>query len=137
MRGPKSAFENGFALVEVLVGLAILSITLIAAMRAVALSADTQLALSQRTMAIWSADNTLNLMRIRKVWPDIGTTTFSCPQASFAFLCQRTVSSLPNPLFRKVEVTVSLAGQTNGSDRSSPRLAWLVTVVPDTHSGAL
>lgn len=132
MRTLRLANNNGFALVEVLVGLAIISIALIAALRAISLGADTQLALSQRTMALWSADNALNEIRIQRIWPDIGTTTSSCPQASFILVCERKVSSMPNPSFRRVELTVFLASQNNG-----PRLAWLVTVVPNINSGAL
>ena len=55
-------------LIEVLVGLAILSIALIAALRAISLAVDTQLAVSQRTMALWSADNALNDVRMKKVF---------------------------------------------------------------------
>ena len=63
--------QNGFILVEVLVGLIILSVALIAALRAVAYSADTQLAISQRTMALWSADDALNEIRMKKIWPEL------------------------------------------------------------------
>lgn len=129
--------RNGFALIEVLVGLAIVSIALIAALRAIALGADTQLALSQRTMALWSADNALNQIRAQKVWPELGTNSFSCPQASFVFICQRKVSEMPNPSFRRVELTVFLANEFSDSDHNGTRLAWLVTVVPNINSGAL
>lgn len=132
MKIQKFTNKNGFALVEVLVGLAIISIALIAALRAISLGADTQLVLSQRTMALWSADNALNEIRIQRIWPNIGTTAFSCPQASFILVCERKVSSMPNPSFRRVELAVFLASQANG-----PRLAWLVTVVPNINSGAL
>lgn len=129
--------EGGFMLIEALVGLAILSIALIAALRAVALGADTQLAISQRTMALWSADNALNDIRMSRTWPEIGSTTFSCPQATLVLVCQRKVSPMPNPNFRRVEVTVFLGSQANSSDINGPRLAWLVTVTPNLNVNAL
>lgn len=129
--------EGGFMLIEVLVGFAILNIALIAALRAVALGADTQLAISQRTMALWSADNALNDIRMRRIWPEVGSTTFSCPQATLLLVCQRKVSPMPNPNFRRVEVTVFLGSQANSSDTNGPRLAWLVTVTPNLNGNAL
>ena len=124
-------------MIEVLVGLAILSIALIAALRAIALGADTQLAVSQRTMAIWSADNALNDIRMKRIWPEIGTNTFSCPQASLLLVCQRKVSPMPNPNFRRVEVTVYLGSQANSTEMNGPRLAWLVTLTPNLNAGAI
>jgi general secretion pathway protein I len=129
--------ENGFILVEVLVGLIVLSIALIAGLRALALGADTQLAIAQRSMALWSADNALNEIRMKRIWPESGTSTFSCPQGNFVFVCERKVSDMPNPSFRRVEVTVYLANQANSEQVNGPRLAWLVTVVPNFSAGAL
>ena len=137
MSKQKFKAKNGFALIEVLVGLVVLSIALIAAFRAVALSADTQFAVTQRTMALWSADNSLNEIRMNRVWPEIGTSTFSCPQATLILVCQRKVSAMPNPSFRRVEVTVFLANEANSTQMNGSRLAWLVTVVPNLNSGAL
>lgn len=137
MSKQKFKAKNGFALIEVLVGLVVLSIALIAAFRAVALSADTQFAVTQRTMALWSADNALNEIRMNRVWPEIGTSTFSCPQATLILVCQRKVSAMPNPSFRRVEVTVFLANEANSTQVNGSRLAWLVTVVPNLNSGAL
>jgi general secretion pathway protein I len=133
----KAPGKNGFALIEVLVGLVVLSIALIAALRGVALSADTQFAVTQRAMAIWSADNALNEIRMNRIWPEIGTNTFSCPQAALVLVCQRKVSDMPNPSFRRVEITVFLANEANSTQVNGPRLAWLVTVVPNLSSGAL
>ena len=58
--------QAGFALIEVLVGLAVLSIALIAGLKAIASAADTQLVLSQRTQALWSADNALADLRMNR-----------------------------------------------------------------------
>jgi len=129
--------QNGFALVEVLVGLAVLSIALLAAMRAIALGADTQLAISQRTMALWSADNVLTGLRMSRAWPEMGTTTVSCPQGTYIFVCQRKVLSTPNPGFRRIEVTVYLSGPGGAEVASGPRLAWLTTIIPNPSGGVM
>jgi len=129
--------RNGFALIEVLVGLTVLSIAMLAGLRAIANGADTQLAVSQRTMALWSADNTLMDLRMSRAWPDLGTTTFSCPQASYIFVCQRKVLSTPNPAFRRIEVTVYLSSASSTEVASGPRLAWLTTVVSNPSVGVM
>jgi len=129
--------QAGFALIEVLVGLAVLSIALIAGLKALASAADTQLAVSQRTQALWSADNALADLRMNRQWPEMGTTTFSCPQDRYVFVCQRKVLSTPNPSFRRVELTVYLASPTGGDVASGPRLAWLTTILPNPAGGSL
>ena len=133
----KNQMQAGFALIEVLVGLAVLSIALIAGLKALASGADTQLAVSQRTQALWSADNALADLRMNRQWPEIGTTTFSCPQDRYVFVCQRKVLSTPNPSFRRIELTVYLASPTSPEVASGPRLAWLTTILPNPTGGSL
>ena len=129
--------EHGFALIEVLVGLAVLSIALLAGLRAIANGADTQLAVSQRTLALWSADNALIDLRMSRAFPDIGTTVFNCPQGNYIFVCQRKVLSSPNPAFRRVELTVYAANPESAQTAAGPRLAWLTTVIPNPASGVM
>ena len=129
--------DAGFALVEVLVGLAVLSIALIAGLRAIANGADTQLAVSQRTLALWSADNALIDLRMTRAFPEVGTTVFSCPQANSIFVCQRKILSSPNPAFRRVEITVYAASPDSAQTPAGPRLAWLTTVIPNPASGVM
>lgn len=133
----RESLKNGFALIEVLVGLAVLSIALLAGFRAIANGADTQLALSQRTMALWSADNVLMDLRMARSWPELGISSFNCPQAMYVFVCQRKVLSTPNPAFRRVEVTVYLANPSSAELASGPRLAWLTTVVSNNTGGVM
>ena len=129
--------QAGFALIEVLVGLAVLSIALIAGLKAIASAADAQLAVSQRTQALWSADNAMADLRMNRQWPEMGTTTFSCPQDRYLFVCQRKVVSTPNPNFRRIELTVYLASPTSADVASGPRLAWLTTILPNPTGGSL
>ena len=133
----RHSHTEGFALIEVLVGLAVLSIALIAGLRAIANGADTQLAVSQRTLALWSADNALMDLRMSRAFPEVGTTTFNCPQANYVFVCQRKIMSTPNPSFRRVEMTVYAANPESGSVAAGPRLAWLTTVIPNPASGVM
>jgi len=133
----QTQMQAGFALVEVLVGLAVLSIALIAGLKAIASAADTQLAVSQRTQALWSADNAMADLRMNRQWPEMGTTTFSCPQDRYIFVCQRKVLSTPNPSFRRIELTVYLASPTSADVASGPRLAWLTTILPNPAGGSL
>jgi len=129
--------QNGFALIEILVGLAVLSIALLAGLRAIANGADTQLAVSQRTLALWSADNALIDLRMTRAFPEVGTTVFSCPQANSIFVCQRKILSSPNPAFRRVEITVYAANPESAQTAAGPRLAWLTTVIPNPASGVM
>lgn len=130
-------YSQGFVLVEVLVGLLILGIAMISAMRAIGHAADAQLAISQRNMALWSADNVLLDLRITRSWPDLGVNTFTCPQANHVFLCQRKVIATPNPAFRRVEVAVYLSSPNSTTVANGPRLAWLTTVIPNLGGGLL
>jgi general secretion pathway protein I len=57
-------------------------------------------------MAVWSAENRMVQVRLAKVWPAPGKTTFECPQADFNFICEVVVYSLPNPRMRRIEVSV-------------------------------
>ena len=133
----RHSHTEGFALIEVLVGLAVLSIALIAGLRAIANGADTQLAVSQRTLALWSADNALMDLRMSRAFPEVGTTVFNCPQANYVFVCQRKIMSTPNPSFRRVEMTVYASNPESTSVAAGPRLAWLTTVIPNPASGVM
>ena len=133
----EAKYSEGFILIEVLVGLTILAIAMITAMRAIGHAADTQLAISQRTMALWSADNMLLDLRIARTWPDLGTTSIACPQVNYVFICQRKVIATPNPGFRRVEIAVYFRGPNGDNQAGGLRLAWLTTVIPNSNGRIL
>ena len=114
---------DGFTLIEVLIALAIIAIALAAALRAVGSLADNATALHERLLAGWSADNQLAQLQLAHEWPDIGTSSFDCPQGNLALVCTQTVSGTVNPIFRRVEVVVK------NPARGQVSLADLVTVV--------
>jgi general secretion pathway protein I len=114
-------------MIEVLVALAIIAIALAASIRAVGSVANSTRDLHARLLAGWSADNALAQLRLAHSWPELGETVFDCPQGNLQLKCTREVLATPNPIFRRVEVTVRAEDQ-------SGTLAHMVTVVADeTH----
>lgn len=113
----------GFTLLEVLIALAILAIALAAALRATGNVTSTQGALHARLLASFSAENRLSELRLSHAWLPLGTRRFPCAQQALALQCAETVSTTPNPLFRKVEVFVTSAAT------GKTVLATMVTVL--------
>jgi general secretion pathway protein I len=124
MRSPRSLYRaaRGFTMIEVLVALAIVAIALAASLRAVGSLAASEADLHNRLLAGWSADNALAQLRLAHAWPDLGEQTFDCSQANLPLICKQTVSATPNPVFRRVEVSVTTPGRDGN-------LAQLVTVL--------
>ncbi len=98
---------RGFTLVEILVALAIIAIALAAGMRALLQSTDTATALKSRTLALWVAQNALADAQIARPWPALGTVSGEQAQAGANFTWRATVSTTPNPAFRKIEIVVA------------------------------
>lgn len=117
-------------MVEVLVALAIIAVALAASLRAVGMLANDEAELHRRLLAGWSADNALAELHLTRVWPELGTKTFDCPQGNLPLTCTERVSATPNPTFRRVEVSVTTPGRAGN-------LAQLVTVVADETNRAL
>jgi general secretion pathway protein I len=122
--------QGGFTMIEVLVALTIVAVALATSIRAVGSLANTAGALHQRLLAGWSADSVLVDLRLAHRWPELGTTRFECSQGDLLLICTQTVSNTPNPLFRRVEITVT-------HDEETARLAQLVTVVANESSRPL
>lgn len=127
----------GFALVEILVGLTVLSLVLLAALRGMGLAVNTQADVAVRQAALWSADNALVQLRAQRAWPAVGTTVTACSQAQWVLVCELKILPTPNPLFRRVEVNVFAANPAAPNIRIGPRLAGLVTIIPNDGGGFL
>ncbi|NIE66380.1 type II secretion system minor pseudopilin GspI [Burkholderia sp. Ax-1719] len=118
------ASARGFTMIEVLVALAIIAVALAASMRAVGNLATSEADLHQRLLAGWSADNVLAQLRLTHAWPALGVTQFDCSEGNLALVCTESVSSTPNPLFRRVEISVTAPGRKGN-------LAQLMTMFDD------
>ena len=117
-----SRAEAGFTLIEILVALTIVSVALMASIRAVGSLTASATELRNRTLAQWSAENQLALIRIEQgVLPPIGRRGFACDQGDLRLRCDQVVQTTDNPNFRRVDVQVFDATSANG-----PRLARLI-----------
>ncbi len=96
----------GFTLLEVLVALVIVGTALGASMRAVGSLTQNSDGLRSNMMATWSAENRLVQIRLNKDFPDTGQSTYDCPQGDLVLSCVQNVIGMPNPRFRRVEVSV-------------------------------
>jgi general secretion pathway protein I len=80
-------------------------------MRAVGQSADAATLLKQRTLALWVAQNRLALAQLETPWPAPGERNGDAAQAGASFVWRESVSSTPNPAFRKIEIVVADAAE--------------------------
>jgi general secretion pathway protein I len=110
---------RGFTLIEVLIAMTIAAVALMAAIRATGSLAVNGADLRNRTLAQWSAENRLAQIRVSSEWPDPGRRQYDCSQANVTLVCREDVIQTPNPLFRRVEVSVF-------DEQGSFRLARLV-----------
>ncbi|MEK9719794.1 MAG: type II secretion system minor pseudopilin GspI [Quisquiliibacterium sp.] len=121
------AIRAGFTLIEVLVGLTIVAIALMAALRAVGGLTEASLDLKERTIAQWSAENRLAQIRVQAEFPAIGQRRYDCPQGKVALICQEDVYATPNNSFRRVEMSVF---QASDGQRRIARLVGFATNLP-------
>ena len=122
-------FQRGMALIEVLVGMAIMAIVLISAMRAISSDTDTQQAVMTRSLALASANNMMTSLYISQSWPSLGTESTPCPQLNYPFVCEQKVLSTANPNFRRVDINVYLDDGSDPEHRT--KLAWLSGLIPN------
>ena len=103
-RASRHAF--GFTLLEVLVALVIVGTALAAGLRAVGSLTTNSAGLRASMMATWSAENRLVQIRLGREFPEIGKRSFPCPQGDLNLMCEEEVLVSPNPLLRRIEVSV-------------------------------
>ncbi len=121
--------QNGFSLLEVLVGLAILAIALISGLKALSQTVQTQTLINQQYLAMLSANDALNRIYLHKSWPDLAVQKTNCSQLNLPLVCIRSVYNTPNPLFRRVEIEVYAAQESDPTMPQGQRLAKLSTAV--------
>lgn len=98
--------SSGFTLLEVLVALVIVGTALAAGLRAVGSLTSNSAGLRASMMATWSAENRLVQIRLGREFPEIGKRSFPCPQGDLNLICEEEVLVSPNPLLRRIEVSV-------------------------------
>ena len=98
--------SRGFTLLEVLVALVIVGTALGASLRAVGSLTSNSAGLRSAMMATWSAENRLVQIRLGREFPEIGKRSFPCPQGDLNLMCEEEVLTSPNPLLRRIEVSV-------------------------------
>jgi general secretion pathway protein I len=103
---PAALVTRGFTLIEVLVALTIISIALMASLRAVGSITASSAELRARTLAQWSAENRLTEIRVRREFPAVGRRNFPCPQGDLNLMCVENVYTTANPNFRRIEMQV-------------------------------
>jgi len=113
----------GFTLLEVLVALVIVGTALGAGLRAVGSLTSNSAGLRASMMATWSAENRLVQIRLGREFPEVGKRNFPCPQGDLNLICEEQVLTTPNPLLRRIEVSVFDA------ERPTRRIVKLVQLV--------
>ncbi|GHH54369.1 type II secretion system minor pseudopilin GspI [[Pseudomonas] boreopolis] len=94
---------GGFTLIEVMIALAIVSIALVAIMRAVGVSTSNQGLLRDRALALMAAENRLAELQLSP--PPPGTLRVACPQGHLRFDCvQHVTRTAPGEYAITVEV---------------------------------
>jgi len=106
MKPMPSRRSYGFTLLEVLVALVIVGTALAAGLRAVGSLTSNSAGLRASMMATWSAENRLVQIRIGREFPEVGKRSFPCPQGDLNLVCEEEVLTSPNPLLRRIEVSV-------------------------------
>jgi len=130
MRRPRS--RQGFTLVEVLVALAIVSIALMAALRAAGQGTAAAGELRLRLLAGLVAENRLAEHRARGAWLPLGIGRGTQQQGGVEFAWREEVIATPNSAFRRVDVFVS---EPAADSRALARLTgFVVQPVPQPGS---
>jgi len=101
--------RTGFTLIEVLVALAIVSIALLAALRAAGQGTTNVSELRARLLAGWVAENILAEHRARGDWLPLGIQRGRQLEGGVEFGWREEVIATPNSAFRRVDVFVFTA----------------------------
>jgi len=101
--------RSGFTLVEVLVALAIISVALLAAIRAAGQGTASVDELRSRLLAGWAAENVLAEQRALGLWLPLGIQQGTTRQAGLELRWREEVVATEHPAFRRVDIQVYAA----------------------------
>lgn len=99
--------SRGFTLVEIAVALALLAIALTAVTRAANTGIETHRALRERALAQWVARNRIAERLSSQRWLAPGIYTGTEAQAGTEFVWRERVTDTPNPVLRRLDVSVA------------------------------
>lgn len=97
---------RGFTLIEVLVGVAIVAVTLGAGIKAAGALTNNAQRLADVTAAQWCADNQLTGLKLTKQFPSTGDGEFGCEQFGRMYRGRLAIRPTPNPNFRRVDAQI-------------------------------
>lgn len=102
---------RGFTLIEVLVALAVISISLIAVAGEMIQMLDMATTMRQRTFASWIAYNKIAEMRLENVLPEVSSSSGDVKYAGVEWDWRAVVSETAVENLYRVDVTISLPGE--------------------------
>jgi general secretion pathway protein I len=100
---------KGFTLIEVLVALTIFAVGVLATLRAMGVAIGGSDDQRTRLLAGWVAQNRLAEIRASGQFPPIGANEGEVTMAGQRFFWREETKGTPNPLFRRVEVSIHAA----------------------------
>ena len=101
--------QNGFTLLEVLVALAIISIALLAALRAAGQATNNINELRTRLLASWVAENRLAKHRVQGDWLPLGIEHGKEIEGNIEFAWREETIATPNNAFRRLDIFIYIA----------------------------
>jgi general secretion pathway protein I len=103
-------YERGFTLLEVLVALAVISISLVAIAGQMISMLNTANTMQERTYASWIAHNKVTELRLANIIPEVSTSSGELDYANREWAWRADVSETGVDSLYRVDVTVSYPG---------------------------
>jgi general secretion pathway protein I len=107
----RKCYQRGFTLLEVLVALAVITISLSAVIKVVSETTNTTIYLKEKTLAQWVASNKVVEYRMRRDWPAVGRSNGTATMGDVEWGWLVEVKDTPDPTVRRLEVSVKPATQ--------------------------
>jgi general secretion pathway protein I len=98
--------DSGFTLLEVLIALAVLALSMSAAIKSVAGYTNNQSYLRDRTLAMWVARNVLIEHKVRREWPKVGELKGTSEMGNREWRWLAVVSQTEEQELRRLDVEV-------------------------------